>query len=458
MKRKMKIILLIVLVLAGAAYGVYSYLQPIDVETKKAEVSTARLTFSETGVVKNYKYHDICPIVTGKVTEIMVKKDDAVKKGDVLAKIDSVSVLNQIKNLEQGVQALEAQRKTAKNSDFAAKEQLKQQRSALQSSLIRLASENKSIDFKNETNKLVINVSKSKYENALEDLKKMKVLFDEGVISESEYQTFSRSAEDYKASYDQAVLASKQPDISYEELKSEIETQIKHLDNILKTDNNSANDLYYNAQIASQRNSINNLKTSMNDYTLVSDYDGIVGEILLEDTHFATTGAPAFHIKTNDKTKVEVKVNTRDITSIKIGDKVILTLPQRDKDIKLNGVVSKIAEEATEEISSLGVKERNVLVTITPEENKVLKEGYEVDCDFILYEEGKAISVPNNALYTKDGKDQLLLLVNGVIVEKEVTLGEEINGYTIVKSGLKEGDIYLSDATDEKISVGKRAK
>lgn len=57
-----------------------------------------------------------------------------------------------------------------------------------------------------------------------------------------------------------------------------------------------------------------------------------------------------------DKLFVEAYVSTNDISSITLGDLVVLTLNRRDSDITFEGTVSYIGDTATLMISPIGLE------------------------------------------------------------------------------------------------------
>jgi len=157
--------------------------------------------------------------------------------------------------------------------------------------------------------------------------------------------------------------------------------------------------------------------------------------------------------------RVVVYLSTRDIALVKLGDPVTLIRRLRDGNIYLTGVISDIASRATVQLSALGIEERRVKVTITPELTaQELFEGYDVDVRFTLAEEKDQLLVPNSALYRRGEQDYVLIIKDGAATQVAVTVGMRTGSETVLKSGVAPGDVVIRDPNLSGLKVGTKVK
>lgn len=456
MKKKVKIIGLALVVVGLIVYAIYASLQPLQVETRTLELSTSEITFTELGFVTNSATQVIYPLAPGKVKEVLVKKGDSVKKGDILAKLDHTSLDFQLIQLEKTIDGYTAQLASAEVENLSTIDSLKSNRNNLYGQLKALKAEVKS-DSQKEIETLLINQSKSVLDRGTEDLAKYEELFNSGYISESEYKDFQSLVKSYDTAYNQTVLASASSDDYYEGMSNSIYAQIQSINLTLEKDMLTSTQAYYTSLIDATRASIDSLKSQIQDYDITAPTTGNIEDVMIENVNLVNGLEPAFIIQGEGQLEVEVKVNTRDIDIIQVGDDIRLTLDRRAGDVTLNGKIKSISNSATMEISALGIEERKVLVTIMPEKSDSLKTGYDIDVTFIVFSDSDNIIIPNSALYKKDMEDFVLVIKDSKVLEVPVSLGYELTGETIILQGLSEGDQLVTDLEAKGLSVGKKA-
>jgi multidrug efflux pump subunit AcrA (membrane-fusion protein) len=456
MKKRVKIIGVILVVVLLAAYSVYIYLQPMAVETKTLALSESEISFIESGVVVSTGDYFVYPLVPGKVTTVVVQENERVQKGDVLATLDHGTMDYQILQLEKTIEGYRAQLAGAEVEYESTTDTLKANRSNLYGQLKTLNAEMKTEEQK-ELEALLIEQSKSTYERGQEDLAKYTELYDDGYISEAEYKDFEALVETYKTGYEQSLVASESTDDYFDGLRNSIYAQINSINLTLEKDMLSSTQAYYQSLIEASQASLEAMKLQVGDFTLTAPVDGVVADVMIDKVNMVTGMEPAFVIRGEGILEVEVKVNTRDIDVISIGEKVVLILDRRTGDIELEGEITEIENSASVEISPLGIEERKVLVTVIPESTEDLSIGYDLDVKFILFNSKDKIVVPNSTLYKRDEQDMVLVINDGTVEEVSVKLGYELTGETIIEEGLSEGDMLIIDLEAKGLSVGKKA-
>ena len=111
MKKKLitRIMLLIVL-LAAIGASIYVMTAPDEVEAQRASRGSFKDYANENGVVKRYEEQTLVSEVEGEVTEVLVNKNDQVKKGQVLARISAADYQSESAQADQAIAGLEAQK------------------------------------------------------------------------------------------------------------------------------------------------------------------------------------------------------------------------------------------------------------------------------------------------------------------------------------------------------------
>lgn len=455
MKRKVKIIGGIALGVLVIIYAVVSALMPMAVETKTITYGESEISFVESGVVVNTGEKMIFPMAAGEVDKIHVVEGDVVKAGDVLASLNKSAVDMEILQLEKTVESFEAQLASAEINHQNQIDTLEAQKSGLEGQLRSLNAEAGSSTSR-ELEQILVAQSKEIYDRGVEDLVKYEQLYELGYISEAEYKDFQSLVDTYAANYNQNLIMASAGTESYDGTRDSLVAQINSIEATLERDTLTTTLAYYQAMLDSTAASLEAAKVHAGYFDITSSVEGVVNEIMIENVNMVTGMEPAFIVQGDGDNKVEVKVNTRDIEVLSIGDTVKLILDRRTGDIEIDGTITHISTSASVEISALGVEERRVQVIIEPASVENLGAGYDVDVKFIVFSASDKLVVPNSAIYQKDEKDMVMAVRGGVATEVEVVLGYELTGETIIDSGLEDGEQIIIDLDAKDLSPGKR--
>ncbi len=454
MKKKIKIISVIAVVIIMVAYSIYAYLQPMAVETRTLQAEDSEITFTESGIVVHSGEKAVYPLAPGEIVSVLVKEGDMVTEGQVLAELATEVLDNQISQAASALEGYKAQSAGAETEHEVNVQNLKASRAGLVGQLKALSAQSGTTD-QRALEQLLQRQSKEIYDQGLLDLEKNKELLDLGVISQSEFTGFEQLVQSYEANYLQSQIGATGGGDAYQGSRSALNAQIAAIDATLELDTLSNTKAYYEAMVASGEAAYEALRSQGNLYNITSPVGGVVNSVTIENTNMVSGMEPAFIVQGDGDVQVEVKVSTRDISTVAVGDQVRLILDQRTGDLELTGTISYIASNAVVEISPLGIEERKVMVYIDPENGEQLGAGYEVDTKFTVFSEGNKLVVPNSALYKIDGEDTVMVIKEGQAVEVAVTLGYELTGETIVEVGLAEGDRIIIDLDESDLKPGK---
>jgi len=171
--------------------------------------------------------------------------------------------------------------------------------------------------------------------------------------------------------------------------------------------------------------------------------DGIVRIFTLQNGQFVAKETPLFAIWSKDELKLVCSVLAEDAARIAVGDTVSIEFGGFDG---CDGTVTAIAPEAAVKLSSVGLSERRVDITISP---AAFPEGagigYPADITFSPLVEESVLIVPSSAVIPSGEGYALYTVSNGRASLTPVEVGSRAGGFAEIRSGLSEGDLVVSD-------------
>ena len=99
-----------------------------------------------------------------------------------------------------------------------------------------------------------------------------------------------------------------------------------------------------------------------------------------------------------------------------------------------------------------------MLVAVENAAQQNLKDGYEIQGTFQLYQKDDVLAVPNSALFESDGQWYVFLVQNQKAVQTPVEIGYQAVTVTEIKSGLQAGDIIVQNANTEGLVDGVKVR
>ncbi|MDR6942802.1 efflux RND transporter periplasmic adaptor subunit [Mucilaginibacter pocheonensis] len=399
----------IVLLILLKVTGVIGKPPLTQVATEKADVRDVNETVSASGKIKPHIEVKISPEVSGEVVELPIKEGDVVKKGQLLCKIRPDI-------LKSGYDRAVASFSTQKASVGNSQQLLKQ--------------------------------AEATYNNQAAIYKRSKELYDNKVLTASEYDNAKASYEGAKASLE----AARQNVVGAQYGLAQSSASVKEAqDNLAKT-------------------------------TIYSPVDGVVsklsiekGERVLGTQQFA--GTEIMTISDLSKMDVNVDVNENDINRISIGDPANIEI-DAFLGKKFNGAVIEIGSSANvvgttaDQVTNFTVKVRinaesyAALLKKTIDNPSPFRPGLTATVD-INTNHVKALSVPIQSVTTREEKKEttgapakdddkskpqisapvkeyVFVYAAGKLKQVQVTTGIQNDTYIQVISGLKKGDEVVS--------------
>ncbi|UCH15446.1 MAG: efflux RND transporter periplasmic adaptor subunit, partial [Bacteroidales bacterium] len=369
-----------------------------DVAIEKAQKRDITEFITANGKIKPETEVKISPDVSGEIVELYIKDGDKVKDGQLLLKIKPDTYISI--------------RDRAAASVDAAKANLANSRAQLEQ-------------------------IKVQFEQARLSFNRNKKLWDEGVISEADWENAKSSfeiAEANVAAAEQTVIAARHS------VKSAEASLTEANENLIKT-----------SVYAPMSGTISILN--------VEKGERVVGTELM-------TGTEMLRIADLSKMEVLVEVNENDIVRVNELDTAIIELDAY-LDRKFRGVVTEIANSAkvagfsTDQVTSFEVKilllEESYKDLIEQGHNVPFRPGMSASADIRTEVKFNVLSLPIQAVTTKidtleksdtiahDEKDKdpdeiVFIYENGKVQQTKVTTGIQDNNYIEILEGLVEND------------------
>lgn len=400
-------VLLIVLIVIGKKNG--------DNGTKVAVEKTAKHTITETVTASGKIYPEtevkISPEVSGEITELNVEEGDSVRKGQLLVKINP-AVYNSIVN--QASASVQQSQASASNS------------------------------------REMMGQARSQFDLAQATYNRNKKLYDEKVISALEFEQAEAQFKSAKATYEAARASTAGGGFGVQAAQANL-SQAR--ENLMKT-----TILAPTSGIISQLN--------------VKKGERVLGTAQMQGTNL-------LNIADMSRIEVRVDVSETDIAKVKTGDTCIIEADAY-RDRKFTGLVSKVGVSSTSSaastISTDQVTNYTVHILILPSSYAdiaatlpkgkfVFKPGMSASVEIQTRREKDALSVPVNAVTTRDWPDSIKNKHNNAITTenndirqvvfvydvktntvslRDVKTGIQDNQYIQITGGLKDGEYVVT--------------
>ncbi len=188
-----------------------------------------------------------------------------------------------------------------------------------------------------------------------------------------------------------------------------------------------------------------------------SPKSGQVLKLYRESEGAVNMGEPIIEI--GDATDIEVRVELLSADAVKIGKGTKVTFEHWGGDHILTGRVRTVEPSGFTKISSLGVEEQRVLVTIDiaskPNDRPNLGDGYRIEARFVVWEGQNVLHVPASALFREGEKWALFKVDGGRARRRIVEVGHQNGLRAQILKGLAEGDRVIT-RPDDKVHDGGR--
>lgn len=496
--KKTSAIILLALVFLG--YKEYKNLYPsvasVQYITAKVERGTIVSSVTGTGQVSASNRVDVASEVSGDVISVPVKLGDSVKKGQVLARIDSADSARAVQNAELGLEnaniAYDKAQKGVK--DQSTDSSISDLNKAYDDAYTDVADTMIDVpDIVSGMDSIFYDPSHSPYfgdlqaasyagQTAIDYKYEAGINFDKG---KNDYSAVFKDYKSLNASDRDALVALVQS--AYEMIKklhtaatgayntidyikqriptSEMPTQIttdkntlssyitklgNHMDTLsgVLTNIENAKDSATNAtldlksaelKLAEAQDTLKNSKDDLANHTITAPFDGTVGKVSVEVGDKISTNSTVATLITDQKV-AEVSLNEVDVSNVKVGDKATITFDAID-GLSITGTVTQVDLLGT---VSQGVVSYTVKIAFDVNDDRV-KTGMSLSADIETGITQDALRVQTSAVKSQNNQNYIEALDSaGAMVKIPIVTGTSNDEYTQVLSGLNENDSYIS--------------
>lgn len=387
--------------------------------TEQAEKRTILEEVSASGKVFPQTEVKISSDVSGEIVDLLIEEGDSVVSGQLLARIDPDAFESQVERGAASVNSAKAQLANAR----AQIEQFTAQKEQIEAQLV----------------------------NAREIQDRNKPLYEEGVISEADYQ---QSLSNLRA----------------------LEANLRSAEANVKAAKQSAEAAAYTVQ--SSEASLKELKTSLRRTEIFAPMSGIISRLDVEEGErvvgtIQMAGTEMMRIANLNAMEVRVEVSENDIPRVTVGDEVAIEVDAYI-DRVFKGKVTQIANSATNAASAASLTSDQVTNfevrinidpasyddLITPSKPYPFRPGMSASVDIRTEVANAVLSIPIQAVTTRERKEgdkpeakpaaleaeeqdlmEVVFVASGDTVRmQKVKTGVQDDTYIEVVEGLKEGD------------------
>ncbi|MCW7470771.1 efflux RND transporter periplasmic adaptor subunit [Leptospira kanakyensis] len=180
--------------------------------------------------------------------------------------------------------------------------------------------------------------------------------------------------------------------------------------------------------------------------TVKASSDGQILKVYRESAGPVAMGEKILDYGDLRKIEISAFILSEDMPDLDINDKTLIT---GFGENVLEGSISNIEPSAITKISSLGVEEQRVPISIKFDPPSDIGDGYELECKIILFEKPNVIVIPTSALFREDEKWAVFTVEKKKARLRFVEVENQSEGISMIKTGLNEGEsviLYPGDA------------
>ncbi len=416
-KKKILIILAIVLGLVIIGFGIAKV-----VNKKKEdgvvvkEITTGDFSDSVTvsGTVSSKNVVKVMAKDNIKLEKLNYEVGDKVKVGDKLFSMDMTSFEQKLENI---------------NGDIESGELTVQK---LNTSKMAIASSDELL----KQSELMVETATSDLDYARAELEKNKKLFEIGAISKDAIDKLSRAVDMAITKLDNAKLdlAKVKEQVAVANANDANQNNIKELDKEMAINN-----------VEKARTLLDDTTKHIDDLkkSAISTMNGTVSMVAKDDYegNNVPAGTLLYEISDLDNMYIRASVKESEISSIALGNEVIITGEGIKKNAVVKGKVSFISPVAVRERTKNG--ERSVVeikIDITEGVAEVMS-GFDTECEIISKSQKDVILVSFDMMVKEDYKDYVFVVgADNKVEKREVVLGDSSDFDAMVLSGLEVGE------------------
>ena len=235
--------------------------------------------------------------------------------------------------------------------------------------------------------------------------------------------------------------------------RRDLEEKRKDLQKLIEPDPESLDLAVLEVNVASAKVALSQAEQRLADATIAAPFDGFVSKLDVEEGDEVERRTNIMVVVDTSVVELDGGVDEIDVLETKVGAKASVKIDALP-DQEIVGQVSSIAAEPSSGQGTGpgggGIVTYPVTIRLTVPEGVDLPSGLSAVASITVSEERDVLLVPLDALRGAfDSPTLNVVMADGEIVEKPVTLGNSDDFLTVVASGVEEGDMIITIAPKE---------
>ncbi|MGQ9779558.1 MAG: efflux RND transporter periplasmic adaptor subunit [Bacillota bacterium] len=398
----------------------------------------------------------LTPTAAGKVTEVLVKKGDSVRAGQVLVRLDAVDAEMRLRQAEDAYAVAQAKLRTVKESAALAPNQAKMEleraRAAYASAQAKLDALRSGPTAEEVAQaKAAVNQAELALAKAKQEYERMQRLYAQQAATkqqlesaENNYLTAKENLAAAEARLKQLQTPAKPEEIAAAEATlAQAKVELEIAEENYRTAGKDYEVAAAEAEVKRARDELLAARGDAAGMVLRAPFAGIVVEVNAQVGSYVGVQTSLVTLAKGSDLVVEAEVDENDIAQVQVGQTARITVAAlSDKEFKGRVVsVGRYGEEKE------GVVSFPVRVSLSDPE-RLVKVGMSADVTIVVAERPDAIRVPNAALETRMGRATVrLYLADGKVAYRRVKIGMRTDTMTEIVEGLREGEMVAVPAT-----------
>lgn len=317
---------------------------------------------------------------------LKVAAGDTVKRGDVLAVLESPDLTDELKREVSSYEQLKAE--VARQRILARKQQLLAKREADTAEIERLSAQR----------------TLERYESVAQV----------GVIAKIDYQ---RAKDALSSAEIRARHASQAAGLEGDDVQLALKTKINELER--------------------QRLSLANAQRRVDELTVRAPVDGFIGTLNVQNRMVVAANAPLMTLVDLSKLEVEVEVPESYVADIGLGMNAEITLPSGTATGKLSALSPEVVRNQV-----------LARVRFDGEQPKGLRQSQRVTARLLIEERPNVLMLPRGPFVESEGGRHAYVVRDGIAERTPIQLGATSISAVEIVSGLKQGDKVVVAGTD----------
>ena len=186
-------------------------------------------------------------------------------------------------------------------------------------------------------------------------------------------------------------------------------------------------------------------QSRLDSMQIEAPFDGMVTVLSVQPGDVVNAGSQAVQLDDLSSLFLDVQISEVDIPLVAVGQPAELVFDAYYEDT-FSGEVVEISPVGS---SVQGVVEYSVRIELEDGEGKI-KPGMTASVNIVVEEKDNILVIPNNAIVTIDGQEQVFVQRGGSFIPVPVTLGSYSDYYSeVLEADLEEGELIVLNPPDE---------